>query len=543
MSKIEFYVGYDDSGNEYKIWPSLKDASLELGISPCLITRLTCSKYRNKKTGLRFKRFNNEQEILHKIEPYISPLENGYQHLIEYKKQLKNCNAPGGYISPDGYCLGTWVNSVRCLKKDNKLPKDFIEKMDNLGFQWIRYTASINLIIGAYKDDGSLLKIHYSREDILKEYQITVNSFNGCIYRRSRTKCGLRFIRYEKEEDVLKKIEPYRRKNPKFMPKNIPGYIYKITNNKNDLIYIGQTTKQDPKKRWRQHINDAKNGSNLTIHKAMRTIGIKNFSFEIIEECLSGELDEREIYWINYYDSFNNGYNSTLGGQGYFIGKSAIPVVYYDEVTGIICGEASSYNDAMKKLKLPRSAVGNISQCINKEKHSAYGYIWKRKLSDDYPKKIEPLRITLERLRKNRLKNAVKYIKRNINKKTIEEIQFYLKDNDNYLAWTPVVNYLREKEKEIWGKILEKQAKECFRGTVLLNIKNLKHKYFYTQAEAGKILNYDSGMIITYILNGRTSQKNVYRKGYLIFTYKDFLKFETKLDLYKYVKEKAKEFE
>lgn len=543
MSKAKFYVGYDDFGNIYKVWSFIKDASLELGILPNSITSLICSKCRNKKTGLRFKSFNNEQEILHKIEPYISSLENGYQHLIEYKKQLKSCNAPRDYISPDGYPLGNWANSVRYLKKNNKLPKDFIEKMDNLGFQWIRYTASINLIIGVYKDDGNLLKIHYSREDVLRKYQITVSSFNGCIYHGNRTKCGLRFIRYEKREDVLKKIEPYKRRNPRFMPKNLPGYIYKITNNKNNFVYIGQTVKQDPKERWQQHIGDAKNGSNLAIHKAIRKIGVKNFSFEIIEKCFSGELDERERYWINYYDSFNNGYNSTIGGQDYLIGKDAIPVVYYDEITGIICGEASSYADAIKKLKLPHGASSSISQCINKERYSAYGYVWKRKISDDYPKKIEPLRITLERLRKNRLKNAVKYIKRNINKKTIKEIQFYLKDNDNYLAWTPVINHLREKEKEIWKNVLEKQSRERFNGTILLNIRNLKYKYFHTQTEAGKIFNCDSGMMITNILNGRVSQKNIYRKGYLVFTYKDFLKFETKLDLYKYVKEKAKEFE
>jgi len=32
--------------------------------------------------------------------------------------------------------------------------------------------------------------------------------------------------------------------------------------------------------------------------------GIEKFKFEIIEECEEKQLDEREIYWIDYFDSF-----------------------------------------------------------------------------------------------------------------------------------------------------------------------------------------------------------------------------------------------
>ena len=36
---------------------------------------------------------------------------------------------------------------------------------------------------------------------------------------------------------------------------------------------------------------------------------------QLLEECPIEQLNDREIYWINYYDSYNNGYNLTLGGQ------------------------------------------------------------------------------------------------------------------------------------------------------------------------------------------------------------------------------------
>jgi len=48
----------------------------------------------------------------------------------------------------------------------------------------------------------------------------------------------------------------------------------------------------------------------------MKKYGIENFKFEIIEECSDEEVDTREIYWIDYYDTFKNGYNLTRGGEG-----------------------------------------------------------------------------------------------------------------------------------------------------------------------------------------------------------------------------------
>lgn len=47
----------------------------------------------------------------------------------------------------------------------------------------------------------------------------------------------------------------------------------------------------------------------------MRELGVENFYLEILEECPKEKLNEREIYWIDYFDSFNNGYNGTTGGS------------------------------------------------------------------------------------------------------------------------------------------------------------------------------------------------------------------------------------
>ena len=53
----------------------------------------------------------------------------------------------------------------------------------------------------------------------------------------------------------------------------------------------------------------------------MLKYGVENFEWEVIEQCKKSELAEREIYWIEYYDSFNKGYNCTRGGDGASGGK------------------------------------------------------------------------------------------------------------------------------------------------------------------------------------------------------------------------------
>ena len=99
------------------------------------------------------------------------------------------------------------------------------------------------------------------------------------------------------------------------------GVIYKITNSINGKVYIGQT-RQKLGVRWKQHINsslcETANDYNTYLHVAIRKYGIDAFVVEEIEVCDNAELDAREIFWIDYYHSFNNkhGYNLTLGGGG-----------------------------------------------------------------------------------------------------------------------------------------------------------------------------------------------------------------------------------
>ena len=90
------------------------------------------------------------------------------------------------------------------------------------------------------------------------------------------------------------------------------GVIYKITNLINGKSYIGQTN--NFQRRMREHQNTK---DNYAIHLAIQKYGKDAFSYEIIEHCNDDILDEREIYWINFYKTHitEKGYNMTFGGD------------------------------------------------------------------------------------------------------------------------------------------------------------------------------------------------------------------------------------
>ena len=93
------------------------------------------------------------------------------------------------------------------------------------------------------------------------------------------------------------------------------AHIYKITNTINNKGYVGKTA-QKPEKRWKAHLYSAKTNGPMAISRAIRKHGEKNFKFEVIEECSVEEMNLKETYWIGRLDTFKNGYNSTLGGEG-----------------------------------------------------------------------------------------------------------------------------------------------------------------------------------------------------------------------------------
>ena len=82
--------------------------------------------------------------------------------------------------------------------------------------------------------------------------------------------------------------------------------IYKITNKVNGKVYIGQSN--DIERRWSEHKRKYKTG-NTFLYQNMRLDGIENFDFSVEELCNIEDLDIREQYYIDFYNSAVDGYN------------------------------------------------------------------------------------------------------------------------------------------------------------------------------------------------------------------------------------------
>ena len=90
--------------------------------------------------------------------------------------------------------------------------------------------------------------------------------------------------------------------------------VYKLTNLTNQKVYIGQAV--DIGERFKQHTKcglGIDTPSNM-LYAAMLKDGVENFTFEVLEECERGQLNDREKYYIDFYRAQEHGYNMSRGG-------------------------------------------------------------------------------------------------------------------------------------------------------------------------------------------------------------------------------------
>lgn len=173
------------------------------------------------------------------------------------------------------------------------------------------------------------------------------------------------------------------------------GFIYKIYNDVNDKIYIGQTI-SDLQTRFSQHKYDAKKHlRNMYIHKAIRKYGIEHFNIKeiekITESCkqeLINTLNEREMYYIQKYNTTDStiGYNLSIGGSNN--GGDALRKICQYKITGELVRIWDSMTEAAEYYSVGKNAI--FSAC-NGESNMSCGYIW-RYIEDEfntYPIKIK----------------------------------------------------------------------------------------------------------------------------------------------------------
>ena len=127
--------------------------------------------------------------------------------------------------------------------------------------------------------------------------------------------------------------------------------VYKITNPINE-VYIGQSI--DIEYRFNTHIT-THISSESKLQKSFRKYGTDNHIFEIIELCLESDLNYRERYWQEFYNSFENGLNSVLVvnsekkkkrtkyNEPTKIVSFRIPISMVDEITEIVYACLKNY--------------------------------------------------------------------------------------------------------------------------------------------------------------------------------------------------------
>ena len=143
--------------------------------------------------------------------------------------------------------------------------------------------------------------------------------------------------------------------------------IYKITNQLTRESYIGQSNNIE--RRWSEHRKKMKI-LNTQLYQAMRLYGIQNFSFEVLEECNITELNEREKFYIQKYDTLNCGYNmSTIENLQYKINWNIV-----DEIIDKLKNNSLLESDIAKEYNVSCSLISQINM----------GKMW-RKDSIQYP--------------------------------------------------------------------------------------------------------------------------------------------------------------
>lgn len=266
----------------------------------------------------------------------------------------------------------------------------------------------------------------------------------------------------------------------------IVGYIYRFIG-PTGKSYIGQTC-QDPIRRKEQHKHSAEVGNIKTkFYNAIRKYGFDSFDFLIVKtitgekEEVKSELDQLETYYIGKYDSYNNGYNMTIGGDtsGKTCGKQ---VSSYDK-DGNYIATFESCAEAAKTLGHNESS-STIGKCARREYGTAIGLQWR------FGDCIENIGKVIYKEHKR----PVKFGKDNCRSKKIYQ---YSKSGELVKIWNAALEAEREEgyssteisntatgKKEHYGKRGKQRYiwsfEELTKEQILEKVNNMASKYKYT---------------------------------------------------------------
>jgi group I intron endonuclease len=140
--------------------------------------------------------------------------------------------------------------------------------------------------------------------------------------------------------------------------------IYKFTNKLNGKSYIGLTCRGLELRKY-DHLYSVSKNSQYQFHQAIRKYGIENFNEEILEKDIMSlkEANAREIFYVNYYSTYVNGYNMTVGG-GYrseYVLSDASREKMRQAKLGVKQSDATKLKHSVALKGIPKSAEHNIN--------------------------------------------------------------------------------------------------------------------------------------------------------------------------------------
>ncbi len=155
----------------------------------------------------------------------------------------------------------------------------------------------------------------------------------------------------------------------------IKGIIYKATNKKTNMIYIG-ATQNSIEERKKDHIQKSTTQTGYLFQNEIATYGADNFVWEQIDTASStNELAEKEKHYILQYQSRKDGYNLDNGG-------GIIKKVYqYDINSGELLQSFWGLEAASSSLNIDRKSISKA--CLGEIKTCA-GFYWSYQLNNNY---------------------------------------------------------------------------------------------------------------------------------------------------------------
>lgn len=187
----------------------------------------------------------------------------------------------------------------------SKTSIDYQKEIDKLKVEFKEQKAKVDAAVEANMRAAEL-------EQKASFYSLNISESNLNEIKKIRE-----IIPYLKNSEILNKViwKTYYEKPTtdligRVVGKNNICGIYKITNKVNGMCYVGQT--KNFSDRFRQHIKrglGAEAATQNKLYPAMKEFGVENFTFEIIENCDSSELNEREQFWQEYFSAKTFGYS------------------------------------------------------------------------------------------------------------------------------------------------------------------------------------------------------------------------------------------